>query len=190
MQPGFVRIIAGKWRGRRLPVLAGKNLRPTPDRVRETLFNWLASHIAGARCLDLFAGSGSLGMEALSRGAVSVTLVDQSQEVVTHLQALMQKFTSDQDHAMQSARIYRATVPKELQFEENPYDVVFIDPPYQAELLLICCDYLEKNSFLAPSALIYLESGREIDESLLPSNWKIIKSKKAGQVFYALAKRS
>src|SRR3990167_10879071 len=86
MTRGSVRIIAGQWRGRRLSVPDNKDLRPTPDRVRETLFNWLAPHIQGAHCLDMFAGSGVLGFEAISRGAASVTLVDQSLDVVATLQ--------------------------------------------------------------------------------------------------------
>ena len=123
MKQGLVRIIAGKWRGRRLKVPDIKDLRPTPDRVRETVFNWLAPILPGAHCLDLFAGSGVLGFEALSRGAASVTLVDQSPEIVALLQEELKTFGAD------NATVYRATVPQQLHFPSQVFDVVFLDPP-------------------------------------------------------------
>lgn len=180
---GYIRIIAGQWRGRRLKVPDIKDLRPTPDRVRETLFNWLAPYIQGARCLDLFAGSGVLGFEALSRGALYVEMVDQSREVIILLQEELAQF------AAENASIYCATVPAQLRKAEQPFDIVFLDPPYQANLLLPCCRYLEENGYLADSAYIYLEARETINESDLPQNWRFIKSKKAGQVHYHLACR-
>lgn len=183
MQRGQVRIIAGKWRGRRLRVPDVKDLRPTPDRVRETLFNWLASYLPGAHCLDLYAGSGVLGFEALSRGAAQVVMVDQSVDVVSLLQKEAAEFGAD------NVQIYRASVPDQLQTAQQPFDIVFLDPPYQEGLLLPCCHYLEEHAYLAEAAHIYLESHQEIKESDLPAGWTIIKSGQAGQVFYHLAYR-
>ncbi len=184
MKPGFVRIIAGKWRGRRLQIPAVKNLRPTPDSVRETLFNWLQPYLPGARCLDLFAGSGAFGFEALSRGAAFVEMVDQSAEVVAILQAALANF--DDDHA----HIYQAIVPQQLQRADTPFDIAFLDPPYQGNLLLPTCAYLEAQGYLATDAYIYLEAAQAIKDNEVPATWRIIKSKQAGQVFYHLAKRN
>lgn len=183
MQPGFVRIIAGKWRGRRLKVPDVKDLRPTPDRVRETLFNWLAPIIADTYCLDLFAGSGVLGFEALSRGASKAVMVDQSLEVITLLQAELAAFKAD------NGEVYQAVIPNQLHVSERPFDIVFLDPPYQAGLLLPCCQYLEQQGYLAETAYIYLEAQQVIEDNALPANWRLIKSQQAGQVFYHLAKR-
>lgn len=180
---GFVRIIAGKWRGRRLLVPDLKGLRPTPDRVRETVFNWLAPLIEGARCLDLFAGSGVLGFEALSRGAAYVEMVDQSQEVVALLQSELQTFNAE------NALVYQAKAPDQLRAALEPFDIVFLDPPYQDQLLIPVCHYLENHHFLAPYAHIYLEAHRVIEDNELPANWRLLKSKEAGQVFYHLAYR-
>src|SRR5262245_38024853 len=129
MKPGQVRIIAGKWRGRRLAVPDVKDLRPTPDRVRETLFNWLAPVIAGSRCLDLFAGTGVLGFEALSRGAAYVEMVDQSEKVMATLKEELAQFGAN------NAQIYRANVPVQLKSPSEPFNIVFLDPPYNANLL-------------------------------------------------------
>ncbi|SRR5579883_1874193 len=183
MKQGLVRIIAGKWRSRRLKVPDVKGLRPTPDRVRETLFNWLAPYLTGAYCLDLFAGSGALGFEALSRGAAYVVMTDQSAEVVALLKEELAEWGAE------NAYVYRAKAPKGLKLPEQPFDIIFLDPPYDENLLLPCCDYLEMNKFLAPSAYIYLEARQLIRDNELPSNWRIIKSQQAGQVFYHLAHR-
>lgn len=183
MQRGTVRIIGGKWRGRKLPIPEVKDLRPTPDRVRETLFNWLTPYIPGARCLDLFAGSGVLGFEALSRGASYVELVDQSTAVIAGLEQIQQTLKTD------ACRIYRANVPKQLHVPEKPFDIVFLDPPYAAKLLLPCCQYLESQLFLSTIAYLYLEADCVIEDNDLPSTWHIIKHGRAGNVFYHLAKR-
>jgi 16S rRNA (guanine966-N2)-methyltransferase len=183
MKQGQIRIIGGAWRGRKLKVPDVCDLRPTPDRVRETLFNWLTPIIQGAYCLDLFAGSGALGFEALSRGASYVIMVDCVPAVVTLLQ---------QEQAMlkaENANIYCAKVPQQLKRPEKKCDIVFLDPPYQQNILLPCCFYLEENGFLADNAIIYLEAKTTLAESDLPKNWKIIKSKIAGQVAYHLVRR-
>lgn len=183
MQQGWVRIIGGQWRSRRLKVPDVQDLRPTPDRVRETLFNWLAPYIQGARCLDLFAGSGVLGFEALSRGAEYVEMVDQAQTVVNVLQQELHAFDA------QNASIYCATVPGQLRVCQQPFDIVFLDPPYAANLLLPSCHYLEEKNYLADSAYIYLEARDNIKDNDLPQHWRLQKAKQAGQVHYYLAYR-
>lgn len=183
MQPGFLRIIGGKWRGRKLKILSVNDLRPTPDRVRETLFNWLAWHIQDAYCLDLFTGSGALGFEALSRGAAYVEMVDHSIEVVKLIKEELLRFSA------QHALIYQANIPSQLRPSQKPFNVVFIDPPYQAGVLLPTCFYLEEQGFLADSAYIYLEANEVIKDNDLPQNWHLLKCQRAGQVVYHLAKR-
>jgi 16S rRNA (guanine966-N2)-methyltransferase len=183
MAQGIIRIIGGQWRGRKLKVPDVLSLRPTPDRVRETLFNWLAPFIVGSRCLDLFAGSGALGFEALSRGASYVVMVDDSPIVTQLLQEELQIFKAE------NAEIYRAKVPLQLRVPAQPFNIVFLDPPFSENLLLPCCFYLEEQGFLAPDAYIYLEAREILDEKMLPANWQMLKSKRAGQVAYHLIKR-
>lgn len=183
MAQGQIRIIGGEWRGRKLKVPHVPNLRPTPDRVRETLFNWLTPWIQGAHCLDPFAGSGALGFEALSRGASHVVMVDQSSVVTTLLQEELQMLKAN------NAEVYRALAPNQLKQPAHLFDIVFLDPPFQEDLLLPTCFYLEENAFLARRAHIYLESKSTLKEDELPSNWKITKSKTAGQVAYHLVER-
>lgn len=184
MSRGQIRIIGGEWRGRKLAVPDSLHLRPTPDRVKETLFNWLAPVIAGAYCLDAFAGSGGLGFEALSRGAKQVTFVDDSPLVIDVLSAALKKFT------VLNAEIYRAKVPDQLKQPAHPFDIVFLDPPFQQNLLLPTCFFLADHHFLAPNAYIYLESALILQQNDLPAGWEILKNKKAGQVVYHLVKRS
>src|SRR3990167_9209612 len=167
---GQVRIIGGVWRGRELKVPAVPNLRPTPDRVRETLFNWLSAHLPNSVCLDMFAGSGVLGFEALSRGAAYVVMTDQSPAVVALLKEELALFKAN------NADIYRALLPQQLKMPEKKFDIVFLDPPYQTDLLLACCVYLEEKNFLSPEAYIYLEAKTTLCENDLPSNWTLLKS--------------
>ena len=183
MKRGFVRIIGGEWRGRRLKIASVPSLRPTPDRIRETLFNWLAPIIHQAHCLDVFSGTGVLGFEALSRGAASVVMIDQSPIVIDMLKEMQILLDATKAH------IYRAKAPKQLRPPEHPFDIVFLDPPYDSTLLLPCCFYLEEQAWLAPSAYIYLEARRIIQDNELPRNWQIVKCQQAGQVVYHLARR-
>lgn len=183
MAYGFIRIVGGSFRGRKLKVAGLPNVRPTPDRVRETLFNWLQPVIIGAHCLDLFAGSGALGFESLSRGAASVVMVDQSAQVVDILRQELQELGGG------NIEIYKATVPHQLKKPAQPFDIVFVDPPFQENMLPMVCRYLEQNSFLADNAYIYLEAKEAVTQDMLPSNWELLKSKKAGMVAYHLALR-
>ncbi len=180
---GQVRIIGGQWRGRKLSIPQQAEVRPTPDRVRETLFNWLAALINGAICLDLFAGSGALGFEALSRGAHEVVMVDQSPVVVKLLVSELKLFKAS------NAQVLQAKIPQHWPPLSKVFDLVFLDPPYGENLLLPACFALEEKGLLADPAYIYLESDQDLQEDQLPPGWELIKRKKAGQVGYYLAKR-
>ena len=178
-----LRIIGGQWRGRKLGFAPLPGLRPTPDRVRETLFNWLAPDIRGSRCLDLYAGSGALGLEAASRGAAGVVLVDRSREIIASLQEQV---------AMLDARQVETVQANVLQWLRGPprvFDIVFLDPPYGQGLLADSIRLLEANGWLAPEAVIYLESEKDLQLDL-PDAWQVYRSKQAGQVKYQLVQRS
>jgi len=176
-----VRIIAGVWRGRRLSFEPVPGLRPTPDRVRETLFNWLSPVIRGARCLDLYAGSGALGLEAASRGAAEVVLVDADARVVAGLHRQVALLGAQQVHVIQ------ADVLRWLAGAASVFDIVFLDPPYRRAMLSAGIRGLEQHGWLADDALIYLEAERGLVPNL-PDNWELLRSKHAGQVGYHLAR--
>ncbi len=177
-----VRIIAGTWRGRRLSFEPVPGLRPTPDRVRETLFNWLSPVVRGARCLDLYAGSGALGLEAASRGAEAVVLVDSDPQVTTTLSRQLESLGAQQ------VRVVRADVLQWLSGTASPFDIVFLDPPFRRELLPPCIQLLESCGWLADEARIYIEAEKGLVPEL-PENWEMLRSKVAGQVGYHLARR-
>lgn len=180
-----LRIIGGRWRGRKLHFPPIPGLRPTPDRVRETVFNWLQPWIFGARCLDLFAGSGAFGLEALSRGAREVVLVDRDPRVVRalteHLRVL----------EVSHSRVVRADVLDWLEGQNasQPFHLVFLDPPYGHNLLAPCCRSLERGGWLYAGARIYLEAERQLGTPVVPSSWVLVRSQQAGQVGYHLAIR-
>lgn len=179
---GQLRIIAGEWRGRRLPVAAVPGLRPTPDRVRETLFNWLAPFLPGARCLDLFAGSGALGLEALSRGAASCLFMEQSRAAARQLEAALAELG-----AGERARVYTGDALRLSARQCDPgFDIVFLDPPFRCGWTQRCLAMLAYPGYLAGVAWVYLESG--VDETLptLPGHWHLHRQRVAGQVSYRL----
>lgn len=178
---GKVRIISGQWRRRLLRVPDVEGLRPTPDRVRETLFNWLSGTIEGARCLDLYAGSGALGFEAASRGAAQVLLVEKDERAV----ACMRQGASDL--GAEQIEVVHADVRRWLHGEATPFDIVFLDPPYAGDDLGELCARLEQNSWLAPGALVYLETRASPQALELPAGWQFLRRQKAGQVRYHLA---
>lgn len=177
----MLRIIGGVWRGRKLRFPASAAIRPTPDRVRETLFNWLATATPGARCLDLFAGSGALGLEALSRGAAHVTFIEQDAAAAEELRTRLHEWRAG------DARVLRADALRYLSGEPpQPFDIVFLDPPFAAGLLGGAVQLLERGAWLAPQALIYLEAAAHADLPGLPAGWQALKSKRAGEVGYHL----
>jgi 16S rRNA (guanine966-N2)-methyltransferase len=182
-KPGFLRIIGGKWRSRKIPFAVDAGVRPTPDRVRETLFNWLQPAIEGARCLDLYSGSGALAFEALSRGAAFAVMVDEDLRVVQQLQKNVELLHAD--HVL----IEWADARQYLLGKSQPFDVIFLDPPFRDNVLTECCRRIERNGWLTSKAWIYIETAvnREMN---LPDNWEITHHKAAGQVTYYLAMRT
>ncbi|MCU0936039.1 MAG: 16S rRNA (guanine(966)-N(2))-methyltransferase RsmD [Gammaproteobacteria bacterium] len=182
-RPGRVRIVGGRWRGRRLPVPDLPGLRPTPDRVRETLFNWLSPIIEGAACLDLFAGSGALGLEAASRGAARVVLVDENERVVAGLRELVAALGGA------GVEVQRAEALAWLRRGAGPFDVAFLDPPFHRGLIAPACALIEQRGLLAPGGYAYLEAGEALTAETLPAGWEVVRSGRAGDVRYHLARR-
>ncbi len=178
-----VSIIAGQWRGTKLQVADVSGLRPTPARIRETLFNWLQNDIRRARCLDLFTGSGALGLEAASRGAATVTLVDEHPQLCQQLQKTIDRLSATQ------VSIVCQDAMRFLQNDAAAYSVVFLDPPFQSQLLKPCCHMLEHNDWLTSNAKIYIETDKHSILDDLPDNWQQFRSKIAGEVAYHLFQR-
>jgi 16S rRNA (guanine966-N2)-methyltransferase len=178
---GQLRIVGGQWRGRRFSFPATEGLRPTGDRVRETLFNWLQGVVHGARCADLFAGSGVLGLEALSRGADHCDFVDTSaaalRSIEAHLAAL---------RAGDRARCHRQSAESFLQQALEPYDIVFVDPPFGGRLVEPCCKLLAARGLLAAEARVYIETGLDDPPPAVPGAWTLHRDKRAGGVAYRL----
>jgi 16S rRNA (guanine966-N2)-methyltransferase len=187
--PGSVRIIAGTWRGRRIEFPDLPGLRPTPDRIRETLFNWLQNAVAGARCLDLFAGSGALGLEALSRGAREAVFVEQAVAAARALKEQLKLLGV----AAPAARVAEMGAKRFLSAPGEPFDLVFLDPPFGtgalAEFLpLLANGNGASGAWIKPGGLIYLECERAAGVPPLPDDWELLKSKSAGEVGYHLAR--
>jgi 16S rRNA (guanine966-N2)-methyltransferase len=182
-----VRIIAGAWRGRRVnfPDLPG--LRPTPDRVRETLFNWVQHVIADSRCLDLFAGSGALGIEALSRGAGAVVFVEKEQMASRGLQAELTRLGGAGKARVveMGATRFLGTPPATFG---GAFDLIFMDPPFGHDALADYIPILDAGEWVKPGGLVYLENEKAAGVPRLPSHWELLKSKSAGEVGYHLAR--
>ena len=179
-QARTLRIIGGRWRGRKLRFPAEEALRPTPDRVRETLFNWLGPGIAGARCLDLFAGSGALGLEALSRGAARVLFVEQGAAAARDLKATLDEWGGTEGEVRRADALALLAGPAEA------FEVVFLDPPFASTLLAEAAPRLVQGGWLAPGALIYVEAAARTGLPPLPATWQLLKAKQAGEVGYHL----
>lgn len=180
--PGKLRIIGGSLHGSRIAVPDLPGLRPTPERVRETLFNWLAPVIQGARCLDLFAGTGALGLEALSRGAAQVDFVEADARLADLLRANLVRLKRD-------ARAHISDALRFLAQGGERYDIVFLDPPFAANLWGDAARVLEAHGRLKESAWIYVESPADCTPDL-PQNWALHREGRAGEVGYALYRRA
>jgi 16S rRNA (guanine966-N2)-methyltransferase len=178
-----VRIIAGAWRGRRIHFPDIPALRPTPDRVRETLFNWLQHSITDARVLDLFAGSGALGLEALSRGAKEVVFVEQFPAAARAVQEQLVRFGG-----AARGRIREMGAARFLRMPGEPFDVAFLDPPFGTNALAEYIPLLDTGDWLKAGSLVYLENERAAGVPALPGHWELLKSKSAGEVGYHLAR--
>lgn len=180
---GHLRIVAGELRGSRIEVVDAPGLRPTGDRVRETLFNWLAPVIEGARCLDLYAGSGALGIEAISRGAVHCSFVERDRALAKRIEDTLSRL-----RVAARARVVCADAQGWLGGVATPFDVVFLDPPFEADLWEAAATRLEGGGWLAPAAWIYVESPLTSTPAL-PAAWREHRAGQAGQVRYALYRR-
>ena len=181
---GQLRIIGGEWRSRKLDFPHVEGLRPTPDRVRETLFNWLTPDIVGAKVLDVFAGSGALFLEALSRGAAKGLALDSNREAISNIRENMGllRCTVGDVQQTDALRFLDAT-------PSDTFNVVFLDPPFHKDLLKPACDLLEQRGWLADDAWVYTESEQRPSELGLPANWRLHREQKAGGVNYALWER-
>lgn len=172
---GVIRIIAGKWRGRRLKVPNQPGLRPTTDRVRETLFNWLMHDVVDANCLDMFAGTGSLGLEALSRGAAYCTFIELSSVAITGLKGNVSQLNAN-------AQVLAGEALSCLQHCQRQYQLVFLDPPFHQALLAPAITALVNSSLLAEHACVYIEMAQDETLPELPSCWQLRREKQYGQV--------
>lgn len=177
-----VRIIGGKWRGRKIAFPNVEGLRPTPDRIRETVFNWLAPHIVGRSGLDLFAGSGVFGFEALSRGANTIIFVDNSEFVANALRKVSNSLNLD------PILIKQVSVPDQARslLIHAQFDLVFLDPPYQSDLLQTSIDLLEETRCLKPGALIYVEQPRDAAPPIVPNHWVCLKKQESASTRFML----
>lgn len=174
---GQIRIVGGEFRSRRLRFPAVRDLRPTPDAIRETLFNWLRQEIENSICLDLFAGSGALGIEALSRGAAAVTLVEANRSAARQLRDNIELIG-----AGQRARVLANSAARFLRDCTDRYDIVFMDPPYEGDLLKSSIDLLCSRNLLAENALLYIETRTHNPPLPIPPSWHIIRSTDCGLV--------
>ena len=181
-RPGRLRIVAGKWRSRLLDIADVPGLRPTSERVRETLFNWLAPSIQGARCLDLFAGTGALGFEALSRGATQVVFVENSRRAIEAIENSAKKLSAKEAvvHHGDAVDYVRNAGPA-------AFDIIFLDPPFADDRLEALCRQIDERGILAPGGRIYLEQDRAKPDPEIPERWRVLKNKTAGNVRYMLA---
>jgi 16S rRNA (guanine966-N2)-methyltransferase len=180
-----LRIIGGRWRGRKLSFPSTEGLRPTPDRVRETLFNWLAAATPESRCLDLFAGSGALGLEALSRGAAHVDFVDNASVVVKQLQQNLQLLKPNSAHVWLDRADSWLAKPTHTESHDR-YDIIFLDPPFHRSLVASCLNTISEHELLNDNSWVYLEMAKTEPLPALPSNWQLHREKIAGQVCYRL----
>lgn len=183
-QQNQLRIIGGQWRGRKLPIPQLEGLRPTTDRVRETLFNWLATEIPGARCLDLFAGSGALGLEALSRGASFSCFIDTATPAIQQIDSNLALLDCN------TAATYPMAATQWLkQFDgssQQAFDIIFIDAPFGKNLVAECLQLIDQQSLLSSNSLVYLETNRDEATPAIPEQWQLHREKTAGQVSYRL----
>lgn len=179
-----LRIIGGQWRGRKLDFADGEALRPTMDRVRETLFNWLQGEIVGARCLDLFSGSGALGLEALSREAGEVVMIDINSQAIQMIQKNLDLLS------VKNAQLIQGDAGQYLEENQSDtlFDIVFLDPPFNKQLVYPFCQKLAQSKCLASGAAIYIEMEKKEKLAELPPGWELIKEKKAGQSAYYLVR--
>lgn len=179
-----LRIIGGEWRSRLIRFEDAPGLRPTPARVRETLFNWLQMDVMGSRCLDLFAGSGALGLEAASRGARRVLQVEFNPQACRQLRQNIAQFQTDK------VAVVEADARQFLAHCQESFDLIFLDPPFAQGWIDPLCAQIAAANLLAPYGKIYIECERQLHLTGLPADWQPLKHKIAGEVSYNLYQRS
>ncbi len=179
--PGRLRIVAGKWRSRLLQIIDDPELRPTSERIRETLFNWLSPMTEGAQCLDLFAGTGALGIEALSRGASHVVFIEKSATVADAIRKNLSALEATNAEVCQ-----RDAIEYLKSADPKPFDIVFLDPPFDTDMLSDSCSLLREKGWLMANAIVYLEQSRDTEKLALPDGWVVTQEKVAGKVSYSL----
>lgn len=184
----IVRIIAGKWRSRQIEFRDAVGLRPTPDRVRETLFNWIAPVLGDARCLDGFSGSGALGFEALSRGAASCVMVEFDAINARQLRQEAAKLGATEAYIVEGDLL--KVLGSGMTESHVPFNMVFLDPPFAKDFVAPACRLLVERCLLADDARVYVESDRDVPDLGLDDGWEVLRSKKAGMVYYHLLCRA
>lgn len=183
-QKRTLRIIGGKWRGRKITFTEHSALRPTGDRIRETLFNWLMNDINGAHCLDLFSGSGILAIEALSRGASHVTIIEKDTAVCREIGEQLNQLDADRSQYTLINTDARTWLTQATVDEENRFDGIFVDPPFADGPLDSLCEQLATSQW--GTQWVYLESGAPLDNIVMPSQWRLHRNKRAGETHYGL----
>lgn len=185
-QANSIRIIAGTLGSRKISFPDRAEIRPTGDRIRETLFNWIQHEVDGSNCLDLFAGSGALGIEALSRGAKQAVFVEMNSVIAAALTENLQTLRLD------NCEVCRQDALQWIASSASPekFNIVFLDPPFDSDLLGKSCSELESSARLVSNCLIYIEQAHPVTPDDIPSTWSLLKEKKAGNVFYCLYKRN
>ena len=178
----IVRIIAGQWRGRKLRFAAAPGLRPTPDRVREMLFNWLQGYMQDAKVLDLFAGSGALGFEALSRGAHHITLVESNRQVAMQLGFNIEQLKTKQAKLIQDDAFHYIEELAKTDQQPQSYDLIFLDPPFNKNYLPRLVNAIQKYKLLSPQGLLYLEHEKANPINFPLPDLQLIKEKTTGEV--------
>jgi len=179
-QLNSIRIIGGQWRGRRLPVLCNDGLRPTTDRVRETVANWLMYDVQGAHCLDLCAGTGSLSLECLSRGAASAVMVESNKAAAEQLKQNIQALSASGQVVQQNVLHYLRSAPA------RRYDIVFVDPPFASLMQTQICQLLASEGWLSEQSVVYVEQQAKTDPVSVPESWHLHRDGQAGQSRYFL----
>lgn len=177
---GFIKIISGKWRGHKIPIYKTKDLKPTLSRMKETLFNWLTPNIQNTNCLDCFSGTGNLGIEALSRNAASVTLLEKNYKTIIYLKKILKKLKT------KNAIVIQTDTMKYLKKKGNAYDIIFLDPPFKKKILIKTAFLLEKNGWLKKKTIIYIETEKKTNIKKLPKNWILYKKKNNKKIYYYL----
>ncbi|MDU0353688.1 16S rRNA (guanine(966)-N(2))-methyltransferase RsmD [Paraglaciecola aquimarina] len=182
---GAIRIISGRWRGRKLPVLDVQGLRPTTDRNKETLFNWLMPYTTEAKCLDVFAGSGGLGFEALSRYAASATFIELDKKAASNIAENIKLL----DIKSEQVALIQGNALRVLDELTEPFDLIFLDPPFNKNLLADVVNTISAQNLLAPDGVIYIECEGQGGNYIVPQDWQLIKEKQTSQVQSRLYRR-